>query len=36
MALVIGGGLTTSTLINLLILPPLFLRFGPREMVSRD
>lgn len=28
MALVILGGLTTSTLLNLLVLPPLFLRYG--------
>ena len=30
MAFVILGGLTTSTLLNLLVIPPLFLRFaGP-------
>ncbi len=28
MAFVILGGLTTSTLLNLLVIPPLFLRFG--------
>ena len=28
MALVILGGLVTSTLVNLLIIPPLYLRFG--------
>ena len=28
MAFVILGGLVTSTLLNLLVLPPLFARFG--------
>ncbi|MCA9068589.1 MAG: efflux RND transporter permease subunit, partial [Planctomycetaceae bacterium] len=28
MAFVILGGLTTSTLLNLLVIPPIFLRFG--------
>jgi Cu/Ag efflux pump CusA len=31
MALVILGGLTTSTWLNLFLLPALFLRFGPRR-----
>lgn len=32
MAFVILGGLTTSTLLNLLVIPPLFLRFGGPAM----
>jgi Cu/Ag efflux pump CusA len=34
MALVILGGLVTSTLLNLLVVPALYLRFGksPRQM----
>ena len=28
LAVVILGGLTTSTVLNLLLLPPLYLRFG--------
>lgn len=28
LAFVILGGLTTSTILNLLLLPPLYLRFG--------
>jgi Cu/Ag efflux pump CusA len=31
MALVILGGLATSTWLNLFLLPALFLRFGPRR-----
>ena len=34
MAFVILGGLVTSTLLNLLVLPPLFARFGKAEDVS--
>jgi Cu/Ag efflux pump CusA len=35
MALVILGGLVTSTLLNLLVVPPLYLRFGkPRKLVT--
>ena len=34
MAVVIIGGLTTSTLLNLLLLPTLFLRFGKTKPVS--
>ncbi|MCA9026209.1 MAG: efflux RND transporter permease subunit [Planctomycetaceae bacterium] len=36
MALVILGGLTTSTLLNLLVLPALFLRFGPKIMATEE
>jgi Cu/Ag efflux pump CusA len=32
MALVILGGLATSTWLNLFLLPALFLRFGPRRL----
>jgi Cu/Ag efflux pump CusA len=36
MALVILGGLVTSTLLNLLVIPPLYLRFGGvREVAPR-
>jgi Cu/Ag efflux pump CusA len=31
MAVVIMGGLVTSTLLNLLIIPPLYLRFGAKQ-----
>ena len=31
MAIVILGGLVTSTLLNLFVLPSLYLRFGKRE-----
>ena len=31
MAVVILGGLVTSTLLNLFLLPPLYLRFGRQE-----
>jgi Cu/Ag efflux pump CusA len=31
MAAVILGGLATSTLLNLLVVPPLFARFGSRK-----
>ena len=31
MAIVILGGLVTSTLLNLFIVPPLYLRFGARS-----
>lgn len=34
MAIVILGGLVTSTLLNLFILPPLYLRFGARSEVD--
>ncbi|MEZ6050383.1 MAG: hypothetical protein R3C02_03190 [Planctomycetaceae bacterium] len=36
MALVILGGLTTSTLLNLLVLPALFLRFGPQDHETEE
>jgi Cu/Ag efflux pump CusA len=36
MAFVILGGLVTSTLLNLLVLPPLFARFGRREIPGTD
>lgn len=35
MAIVILGGLVTSTLLNLFILPPLYLRFGARAEVDK-
>jgi Cu/Ag efflux pump CusA len=31
MAVVILGGLVTSTLLNLFIIPPLYLRFGSKR-----
>ncbi len=31
MAVVIMGGLVTSTLLNLFIIPPLYLRFGAKQ-----
>jgi Cu/Ag efflux pump CusA len=35
MALVILGGLVTSTLLNLLVVPTLYLRFGkPRQLAT--
>ena len=34
MAFVILGGLTTSTLLNLLVIPPLFLRFGESALTK--
>ncbi|MFA9409588.1 MAG: efflux RND transporter permease subunit, partial [Candidatus Dadabacteria bacterium] len=34
MAIVILGGLITSTLLNLLIIPPLYLRFGAKQAVD--
>jgi Cu/Ag efflux pump CusA len=34
MAFVILGGLTTSTLLNLLVIPPLFLRFGEAALIK--
>ncbi|MGB5892607.1 MAG: efflux RND transporter permease subunit, partial [Ignavibacteriaceae bacterium] len=34
MAVVILGGLITSTLLNLLIIPPLYLRFGAKQAVD--
>jgi Cu/Ag efflux pump CusA len=34
LAVVILGGLVTSTLLNLFLLPPLYLRFGRREAVT--
>lgn len=36
MAFVILGGLVTSTLLNLLVLPPLFARFGRAEAVTDE
>ncbi len=35
LAVVILGGLVTSTLLNLFLLPPLYLRFGRREAASK-
>jgi len=35
LAVVILGGLVTSTLLNLLLLPPLYLRFGKRGVAER-
>jgi Cu/Ag efflux pump CusA len=35
MAMVIIGGLVTSTLLNLLVTPSLYLRFGGRARRSR-
>lgn len=36
LAVVILGGLITSTLLNLFLLPPLYLRFGRRAPVERE
>ena len=36
MAVVILGGLVTSTLLNLFLLPPLYLRFGREERASHE
>lgn len=36
MAFVILGGLVTSTLLNLLVLPPLFAKFGHRNLPQAD
>ena len=36
MAVVILGGLVTSTLLNLFLLPPLYLRFGRQEAVTNE
>jgi Cu/Ag efflux pump CusA len=36
MAAVILGGLTSSTLLNLLVIPPLFARFGDGEGLAAD
>lgn len=36
MAFVILGGLVTSTLLNLLVLPPLFAKFGEAETTLKD
>ena len=36
MAFVILGGLFTATLLNLLVLPPLYARFGRREVLEMD
>jgi Cu/Ag efflux pump CusA len=36
MALVILGGLISSTVLNLFVVPPLFLRFGARRSRPRD
>ena len=36
MAFVILGGLVTSTLLNLLVLPPLFARFGNTKLSSNQ
>jgi Cu/Ag efflux pump CusA len=35
MAIVILGGLTTSTLLNLFVVPSLYLRFGTGEALRR-
>jgi Cu/Ag efflux pump CusA len=35
MAVVILGGLVTSTLINLFVIPPLYLRFGGTSHTKR-
>ena len=34
MAFVILGGLTTSTVLNLLVIPPLFLKFGEAALTK--
>ncbi len=36
LAVVILGGLVTSTLLNLFLLPPLYLRFGRRTAAERE
>lgn len=36
LAVVILGGLITSTLLNLFLLPPLYLRFGQRSLSERE
>ena len=36
LAVVILGGLITSTLLNLFLLPPLYLRFGRRSAAERE
>jgi Cu/Ag efflux pump CusA len=36
MAVVILGGLVTSTLLNLFVVPPLYLRFGARHKPGMD
>ena len=36
MAVVITGGLLTSTVLNLLLLPPLFLRYAPSARAPQD
>jgi Cu/Ag efflux pump CusA len=36
LAVVILGGLVTSTLLNLFVLPSLYLRFGRRAAVGRE
>jgi Cu/Ag efflux pump CusA len=36
LAVVILGGLVTSTLLNLFVLPPLYLRFGRRTAGERE
>jgi hypothetical protein len=36
MAVVILGGLVTSTLLNLFLLPPLYLRFGRQEPAGEE
>ena len=36
LAVVILGGLVTSTLLNLFVLPPLYLRFGQRPPSEED
>jgi hypothetical protein len=34
MAIVILGGLVTSTLVNLFVVPTLYLRFGPKPALA--
>jgi Cu/Ag efflux pump CusA len=36
LAVVILGGLVTSTLLNLFLLPPLYLRFGQRSLKEKE
>ncbi|MEZ6125998.1 MAG: efflux RND transporter permease subunit [Planctomycetaceae bacterium] len=36
MAFVILGGLLTSTLLNLFVLPPLYARFGPQQLAKAE
>ena len=36
MAVVILGGLVTSTLLNLFIIPPLYLKFGAHTVIKSE